>query len=258
MSINTSDIAYWLAHFFWPLCRVGGIFMVAPMLSHGAIPARVKAAMAVLFSICIAPLVPISDAASVFDFSGIAIALREMLVGLMIGFAMRIAFSAAEFAGNLIGIQSGFAFASVYDHQMGAQVDPLSHFFQLFALLVFVSLNGHLLLLAALTKSFHSFPIAADFAFLRGWGKELVPLLGITMGYGLLLLLPLLATLMLTNLVLVILSRSAPQLNLFSVGFQVTLLVALVLALPSLGGYSTVMANVYEAAFNLIDAWTGA
>jgi flagellar biosynthetic protein FliR len=258
MSLNNYEIAYWLAHFFWPLCRVGGIFMVAPMLSHGAIPARVKAAMAILFAVCIAPLVPISDAVAVFDFGGVVIAVREMMVGLIIGFAMRVAFSAAEFAGSLIGIQSGFAFASVYDHQMGSQVDPLSHFYQLFALLVFVSLNGHLLLLAALAKSFHSFPIAADFSFIRGWGKDLIPLVGATMGYGLLLLLPLLATLMLTNLVLVILSRSAPQLNLFSVGFQVTLLVALLLALPSLGGYSTVMTNVYESAFGLIDAWIGA
>jgi flagellar biosynthetic protein FliR len=256
MSINNYDIAYWLAHFFWPLCRVGGVFMVAPMLSHGAIPARVKAAIAVLFSVCIAPLVPISDAVAVFDFGGIIIAIREIMVGLMIGFAMRLAFSAAEFAGSLIGIQSGFAFASVYDHQMGSQMDPLSHFYQLFALMVFVSLNGHLLLLAAMAKSFHTFPIAADFSFLRGWGKDLIPLVGTTMGYGLLLLLPLLATLILTNIVLVILSRSAPQLNLFSVGFQVTLLVAIILTLPSMGSFSSVMANVYESAFTLIDGWT--
>jgi flagellar biosynthetic protein FliR len=219
MSIDEREIAYWIAHVFWPLCRISGIFMITPLLSHNAIPARVKAAVIVLFAIGVAPLVTVPDTANVFSFGGIAIAVRELMVGLFIGFAMRVVFSAAEFAGGLVGIQSGFAFASVYDPAMGGQSDPLSRFFQLFALMVFVQLNGHLLLIATLAKSFQSFPIAGDFAFIKDWGKDLIPLMSVVMGYGLLLLLPLLATLLLTNIVLVILIRWGPPQNHVGFGF---------------------------------------
>lgn len=250
-------LAEWLARIFWPLCRLSGIFLVAPLLSHGAIPTRVKAGLILVLALCVSPLIHVGNAQAVFGYDGIAVAFREVVVGLLIGFAMRLVMVATEVAGGLLGVQSGLAFASVYDPQSGSFGDPLSKFLQLFALMVFVSLNGHLLLLGTVVQSFDTFPLAGGFDFAQGWLKELLRLSGQMMGFGLLLMLPLLVTLFIVTLLQGVLNRSAPQFNLFSVGFQITMIVTLAMLVYVLGSFSRVMTALYEQAFVLIHGWLG-
>ena len=229
--------------------------MVAPFLSNGAIPTSVKAAVVLLISLVLAPFVQVLEPSMVFDYSGIAVAARELSIGLMIGASMRVVHGAAEIAGGVIGIKSGLSFASVYDHQAGAFGDPLSRLFQYCALMVFIGINGHMLLLTAVANSFEAIPVGLAFDFSGAWLKDILKLSGGIFGYGILLLLPLLATLFIVNLALGVLARSAPQMNVFSVGFQITLLVTFALIVPSLGGFSRLLEGFYEDAFMMVSQW---
>ncbi len=232
--------------------------MVAPFVSHGAIPMAVKASLILVVSFLMAPMVTVYDPSMVFDYSGIAIAARELSIGLLMGAAMRLAHGASEVAGGVVGLSSGLSFASVYDQQAGSFGDPLSRFFQYVALMVFIGINGHLLMLSALARSFEVIPVALTFDFSGVWMQDLLKLGGAVFAYGLLMVLPMVITLFIVNFALGILGRSAPQMNLFSVGFQITLMVAFVLLIPSVGVFSRLVEGMYEQAFLMLSGWLSA
>jgi flagellar biosynthetic protein FliR len=140
---------------------------------------------------------------------------------------MRIAFAAVEAAGEIIGLQMGLGFASFFDPQSAGQTLVLARFFNLLAVLVFLAVNAHLLVIGILVESFQSLPIshqplsAAGFYNVAAYGSTVFAV-------GLQLALPLIAILLMTNLSLGILTRSAPQLNIFAIGFPITLGVGLI------------------------------
>lgn len=152
------------------------------------------------------------------------------------GFAMRLIFTAVEMAGDLAGMQMGLGFASFYDPVNASYTPVIAQFLGIIATLAFLAMNGHLYMLAALADSFQAFPIssslpsAAAFRTLVEWGSTIF-------SHALQLSMPLIGALMITNLALGILTRSAPQLNIFAVGFPITLAVGLstlALSLPYL------------------------
>jgi flagellar biosynthetic protein FliR len=151
---------------------------------------------------------------------------QQVLIGLTMGFAARVVFASIEFAGELVGLQMGLNFASFFDPMSGGQVTAVSRFYGTTAAWLFVVMNGHLMLTAALMQSFHSFPVSNQpLAFLaivkpQVWGAEVFKL-------GLWVSLPVVAMLMLVNLVMGLIARVAPQMNIFSIGFPVTLAVGL-------------------------------
>ena len=159
---------------------------------------------------------------------------QNVLIGLALGFAVRIVFAGVELAGEMIGLQMGLGFASFFDPASGGQTNAASRFFGTVIALLFIVINGHLLVIAAVVQSFHAFPVGPEpFAFLRMvqpqvWGTEVFAL-------GLWIALPLIAMLLFINLVLGVISRVAPQMNVFAIGFPVTLsvgLIGMLLTLP--------------------------
>ena len=143
------------------------------------------------------------------------------MIGVSLGFAVRIVFTAVEFAGEIIGLQMGLNFAGFFNPMTGGQATAVSRFFSVSIGWLFIVINGHLLLIAAVVQSFHAFPVSAEpFAFLRTvqpqiWGAEVFQL-------GLWIALPMVAMLLFVNLVLGIISRVAQQMNVFAIGFPIT------------------------------------
>ena len=161
---------------------------------------------------------------------------QQLVIGLSLGFAVRLVFAAVEFAGELIGLQMGLNFAGFFDPATGGEATAVSRFFGIIVSWLFIVVNGHLLVVAALVQSFSAFPIAPEpFAFLhqvqpQRWGAEIF-------STGLWIALPLVTMLLFENLVLGAISRVAPQINIFAIGFPVTLgvgLLGLLLTLPAL------------------------
>lgn len=157
---------------------------------------------------------------------------------------MRIVFTAIEAAGEVIGLQMGLGFAQFYDPLSSAQVSGTGQFLGLLATLVFLSLDGHLLLITTLAQSFQQVPAApaAGGMLLAQWG-------GMVMQAAVLMSLPLIAALLITNAALAVLTRAAPQLNLFAIGFPITMLVGFVGLLVMLPHWVPTLERYFAAGF---------
>ena len=234
ISLTDAQLNAWLISFIWPLTRILGLIMVAPVFGHSSVPRRVKIGLGVFIALIIAPTLPPMPDVGLGSWHGLFILIQQLLIGMAIGFIMRVVFAAVEAAGEIVGLQMGLGFASFFDPQSAGQTIVISQFFNLLASLLFLAVNAHLLLLGILVESFKSLPIspqplsAAGFYSVANYGS-------VVFSVGLQLALPLIAILLMTNLALGILTRSAPQLNIFAIGFPITLgvgLIALDITLP--------------------------
>lgn len=237
LTLTSIELNTWIAALLWPLSRILGLIAASPLLGNAAVPASVKISLGVMLAMIIAPTVPALPATDPMSLPGLLILTQEMLVGLAMGFTIRIVFAAIEMVGEISSLTMGLGFASFFDPQTRGRSSAISQFLVMVSTLLFLSVNAHLVLLAALAESFISLPISAQpihsggFQQLAAWGAEIFR-------SGVQISLPIVAALLLTNVALGILTRAAPQLNIFGIGFPVTLgvgLLVLAMVLPYLG-----------------------
>lgn len=227
ITFTTEQIAAWYGALFWPLVRVLALFSVAPLFSHRALPARVKLALALAIALLLAPLLPAPPVTDVMSGAGLALLAQNILIGTMLGFAVRLVFAALELTGELIGLQMGLSFAGFFNPASGQTQNAVGNFMSLLALLMFVAIDGHLMLLHALAESFRQFPLTGDAGGLPMSFEAMARSGAGIFSTALQLALPFLAVTLLTNILLGVMARIAPQLNIFAVGFPLTILVGL-------------------------------
>ena len=232
ITFTSVQLDAWLVAFLWPFTRILGLLASAPVTSGPQFPALGKVGLAMLMSIVIAPTLPDVPRIDPASWSGLFALAEELTIGLAIGFAMRLVFTAVEMASELMGLQMGLGFAAFYDVASQSQVPVLSRFFGLAATLMFLAINGHLLLFSVLADSFTTIPIGGGVSV--GVWKTLAVWGGYMLYAALSLALPVIAALLITNLALGILTRAAPQLNIFAVGFPITLMIGLLAAVLSM------------------------
>ncbi len=236
LTLTSGQLEAMMGAFLWPFVRVLALIMSAPVLGHRSVPRRVKVGLAALVTILVAPGLPTPPPIS--EQGAFLILAQQMLIGIALGFSMHVAFGAVQLAGDMIGLQMGLSFANFVDPQHSGQSPVLGMYLGLLATLIFLSIDGHLFLIQALAESFRLAPIGPEALWgnrwtgLVAWGGELFRI-------GLHLALPVLAAMLAVNIALGVLTRAAPQLNLFSIGFPISLiagLAMLALLLPYLGG----------------------
>lgn len=226
-TVTEAQILAWITPVIWPFLRVLALLGTLPVIGQRTVPARARVALAFLIAVCaqasLPPIPPIPlDSAVTF-----LVVLQQIVIGVSLGFAVRIVFAAVEFAGELVGLQMGLNFAGFFDPATGGQTTAVSRFFGVTVSWLFVVTGGHLLVIAGVMQSFHSFPVGPEpFAFVKEslphrWGAEVFAI-------GLWIALPMVAMLLFVNLVMGITSRVAQQLNLFAIGFPITLSVGLI------------------------------
>lgn len=236
ITVTSAQLYAWIAAFLWPLARILGLVSVAPLFGNIGIPARVKLGLGILLALVIAPGLPAVPAPDPMSLDGLLVLAREAMIGLAMGFAMRIVLAAVELAGEVMGMTMGLGFATFYDPQTRANTSAIGQLLALLTLLIFIATNLHLVLLAALADSFTSMPIAPTPPG-TGMFRQLATWAGAIFSSGLQLALPVVAALLVINLALGILTRAAPQLNLFGIGFPITIgagFLMLALVLPYL------------------------
>jgi len=237
LTFTSAQLDAWLAALFWPLTRVLALLAAAPVLGQTRIPMRLRIGLAIVIVVAIAPTLPPLPQISPASAAGMLVLATQIVIGLAIGFALRLVFTAVEMAGDLIGLQMGLGFAMFYDPTNVQHTPILGQFLGLLATLTFLALNGHLLVISAIADSFQTLPIAAQ-PLSGNWYETLARHGAVIFTAGLQLALPLIVTMLVVNLALGVLTRSAPQLNIFAVGFPVTLAIgfgALILTLPYFG-----------------------
>lgn len=245
ITLTSAQLSSWVALLVWPFARILALIAAAPVTGNPQFPVRAKIGLAIAITVLVAPFLPAGATVDPGSWDGLLLLVRETLIGVAMGFAIRIVFTAVEMAGNVIGVQMGLGFAEIYDPHASGHIAVLGQFLGLIAALAFLALNGHLLMVSGLIESMRAIPPGAaapggvDWRLLANWG-------GTIMEAAVLLALPVIAALTITNLALGVLSRAAQQLNLFAVGFPITLAIGfatLLFALPHLGG-------VMERLFN--------
>ncbi len=227
-SVTEAQLLAWLNPLLWPAIRTLALFAGMPIFSQRNVPMRVRVGLAVFISLAAQPSLP-EMPVQPLDSPPLLLMLlaQQLLIGLSMGFAVRVVFAALEFAGEIIGLQMGLNFAGFFDPATGSQGTASSRFFGSMVAFLFIAINGHLLLINALVQSFHAFPVGEEpFHFLRvaqpqTWGAEIFRM-------GLWIALPLVTMLLFVNLVMGVISRVAPQINVFSVGFPLTVSIGLI------------------------------
>ncbi|CAG2154408.1 Flagellar biosynthetic protein FliR [compost metagenome] len=253
IDVSTAQLYGWIAAFLWPMFRLLGLIATAPLFSESTIPRRAKVLLAGALSVIVSPTLGNIPSATVYSFDGFLIILNEVGIGVAMGFTMRLVFAAVQTAGEVIGLQMGLSFASFYDRSSGGQTMVLSRFLNIVAMLLFIVLDGHLMMLAVLVESFTALPIAGTPLSGHGWGA-VAKAGSMVFSAGTLLSLPMIATLLTLNLAMGILNRASPQLSIFAVGFPVTLLggmLVLTLVMPQMGAY---MQHMVEAGLATMGA----
>ena len=239
LSFTEAQLLQWLSPLIWPFLRALALFTALPVLGTRTVPMRVRIALAAFIALAAQPSLPAAPLVALValdsPLAGLLVA-QQVIIGLSLGFAVRLVFAAVEFAGEIIGLQMGLNFAGFFDPLSAASATATSRFFGTTVAWLFIVGNGHLLVIAALVHSFTAFPVGPEpFAFMhqvqpQRWGAEIF-------STGLWIALPLVTMLLFVNLVLGAISRVAPQINIFAVGFPVTLgvgLLGLLLTLPAL------------------------
>lgn len=226
LTFTDAQVMEWLTPLLWPFLRTLALFTTMPVLSQRQVPMRVRVALAFLITVCAQASLPQMPVVALGSPQAVLVVIQQVLVGLTLGFAARIVFAAIEFAGEMVGLQMGLNYAGFFDPTTGGQGTAVGRFFGTTVAWLFIVINGHLLIIMALVSSFQAFPVSAEpFAFLRTlqpqtWGAEVFRL-------GLWIALPMVTMLLFVNLVLGVISRVSQQMNIFAIGFPITLAVGL-------------------------------
>ncbi len=227
MVFSETAIASYLAGFLWPLMRIGAVFMAAPIFASRQVPVRWRAALTLVITWVVMPMLPPVPVVETFSHAAMLIALQQIAIGVLMGFMLQLVFAAVVFAGQVMAYSMGLGFASMMDPQNGVQVPVVSQFYLILVTLLFLTLNGHLILIELVVDSFQTMPVAVD-GLSRNTLWEIAIWGGRVFSGGLLMALPIVTALLVVNLGMGIITRAAPQLNIFAVGFPMAMMIGFV------------------------------
>ena len=231
MDILATEIVKGLYAFLWPFLRISALLLTAPMFSTAAVPRRIRILIGVALTAFIYPLVewPAVDPISA---PGLLEIVNQIFIGCIMGLVLQIVVAAVVLAGQAISNAVGLSMATLIDPSLG-NVPVLSQFLLIMAVLIFVGTGGHLLLVGILLKSFAAVPVGDSMLDQATWGR-LIAWSSMIFTGGLLLSLPVMAALLLINAGLGVVTRAAPSLNIFAVGFPAMLLTGIVVCVLSM------------------------
>ncbi len=251
ITFSEAQLMAWVSPVFWPFLRVLAVFSSAPIFSARSVPMRTRVALAFLMAVCAQAGLPPQEVIALTDSRAFGVAAQQVVVGVAIGLAVRIVFAAVELAGELIGLQMGLNFAGFFDPTTNQQTSAVGRFFGNTTMLLFVVINGHLMVLQAVIASFNTFPVGPE-PFAAIAPMRLHELGAVVFRYGLWIALPMIGMLMFINIVLGFVSRIAPQMNAFAIGFPLTLtagLVGIAATLPMLEGPVVALLGIATGLF---------
>lgn len=251
IDVTSTQLELWLTQFMWPFFRITAFIVACPLFGHNAIPTKVKIGLGFCLSVIVMPLLPEMPVIPLFSVLSIGIILEQILIGIAIGFALTVTLAAVQAAGEFIAMQMGLGFATFYspDSRMNSVV--LSRILHMITLLMLLAMNVHLFILEVLMSTFQTLPInnieinSNAFKMLGVYAQTIFK-------SGLLLALPLMGALLMMNLAMGILNRSAPQLTIFSIGFPLTLTVGVILLMIMMTTLDRSLGELFESHINFL------
>ena len=251
LTITTGQLEMWLTQLLWPFVRVGACLMVAPTFSAVYVPPRIRIVLAGAIALIIAPLVPAPAGLAPFSAAGLLITVQQLIIGVAIGFTLQLLFDAVTLGGQLLANSMGLSFAFNADPQHGIETPVVGQLYSLLVLLTFLALNGHLALIEVLVDGFRTLPVGVDGLGADGlwtvvqWGGQLF-------AGALAIALPGVTALLIVNVAFGVMSRAAPQLNLFAVGLPISLVFGLLIILVGLPAVQSTFTRLLAEGFGLL------
>ncbi len=249
ISLTSAELNAWIVAFFFPLARILALLVAAPPFNNPVVPVRVTLLLGIAIAVAITPALPAIPVIEPASGLGLLILAQQMIIGFAMGFTLRLVFSAVDMTGNMISNQMGLGFATAYDPQSASQTVVISEFLGMLALLIFMAIDGHLMVIATLVRSFTVLPIGAE-AIANGTWSNIANAGGVIFSSGVLLALPIVVALMITNIALGVLGRVAPQLNLMAIGFPITIILGFAALFISMSHLGAPLQQMFEYGLN--------
>jgi flagellar biosynthetic protein FliR len=253
LQLDVAAIQHWINQFLWPFMRVSGFVMAAPILGTQVVPPRVRLLLALMITMAIAPTLTGLPTPDPLSPIGVVLVAQQLLIGVGLAFFLQVLLHAFVMSGQVVGVTMGLGFAAMNDPVNGVQVTVISQFFLMMATLLFLSMNGHLVMIEVLVESFHTMPVGAavesgHLRALLGWGSWMF-------GAALLMALPAVTALLIINCSLGVITRAAPQLNIFAIGFPLMLVLGLFIMWANMASILPQFDRYSEEALVAMRAW---
>lgn len=228
MFLLMSTIEQAISGYLWPLFRIASMLMVMAIFGAGTTPAQIRLLIAVAITVAVAPMLPQMPVVELFSLQSLFISAQQVMIGTAMGFISQMLLQTFVLTGQVIGMQTSLGFASMVDPGSGQQVPAVGNFFLILSSFIFLSVDGHLLMVKMLIASFETLPVSenginiANYRAAANWG-------GYMFGAALTMSISAILALLLINLSFGVMTRAAPQLNIFSIGFPITMLSGLLI-----------------------------
>jgi flagellar biosynthetic protein FliR len=235
MDVGFAQATAFVGSLMWPFMRIGAMITAMPVLGTRMVPTRIKVIATLVISIFVLPLLPPVPEVEVLSLAGLFISLQQILIGVAMGFTLQLAFAALMIAGEAIAMSMGLGFASMIDPTNGVNVPVISQFLVIIGTLLFLALGGHLMIIQLVVNSFQTLPISPtgvdreSFWAIVNWGSQMF--IG-----AIWIAIPALISMLAVTLALGVMTRAAPQLNIFSVGFPITMFLGFIILLLIMPG----------------------
>lgn len=251
MNFQLDEVVSQFSWYLLPLFRVAAFVMVAPIFSTGFVPGRIRLGVSVMLALVVAPTLTPEPGFDPVSLNGLFMIAQQVMIGAALGFVMQIIFSAIVNAGQLVGMQMGLGFAQMMDPQSGVNVPVISQFYNLMAVLLFLAMNGHLVLVQILADSFSVLPPGAG-------GLPTSALINIVyfgswiFSGAVIMALPAIISLLMISVVMGVITKSTPQMNIFAVGFAISIIAGFIIILVTLASVFPQMADLFGEGFTMM------
>lgn len=246
--LSEDALVLFVQQYLLVLFRIAAMLMVMPVIGSRLVTARLKVVLAFTITLLILPFLPSIEPIKDLSIQTFMIVFQEILLGVMVGFSFQIIFQVFVLAGQIIAMKMGLGFASMNDPVNGVNTTALSQFYQMLVTLMFVSVDGHLMLIRLVVDSFETF-VPGQFYVSSTMVWQYLQLASYMFAASLLMALPVMTSLLFVNLTFGVMSRAAPQLNIFSIGFPFTLISGLLLVWLGLGSFLEKFEDIMEFGF---------
>ncbi|WP_049721799.1 flagellar biosynthetic protein FliR [Gilvimarinus polysaccharolyticus] len=246
LALSETALYQFIGQYLWPFIRIGAMFMAVPIIGARTVPARVRILLALLVTMLVSPMLASAPAIELLGVPAMLRVMQEVLVGLSLGFVFQVVLHIFVLSGQLVAMKMGLGFASMNDPSNGISVTVLSQFYLLLSTVLFLIFNGHLLVIDLVVRSFTSIPIGTGLGYDAIW--MIVGMGSWMFSAALVFVLPLFTALLVINMAFGTMNRSAPQINVFTVGFPIALVFGLIFMWLSLTAFVPYFRSIFNAA----------
>lgn len=248
LELSLPELQQEVGRILLPLFRISAFFMVAPIIGTRMVPQRIRIGLSLLVTMIVVPLLPATGIHISISLNMALIIMQQVLIGALFGFMLQVFFHVFVITGQMIAMQMGLGFASMVDPSNGVSVAVVSQLFVILVTLLFLAMNGHLLMIGIMVESFTQIPIDASFSFASSlW--QVANFAGWMFASALVLALPAVTALLIVNLAFGVMTRAAPQLNIFSLGFPTSIMLGGIFLWLALSGFMPNFAAMQATTF---------